>query len=76
MEYLGRHRGAAMPVSMMAVLALMVFGAMGILLATVVTVEHAVHAQAAKRNAANPLTAAVAIALISGANNLLDPKPR
>jgi hypothetical protein len=39
---------------MMALLALMVFGAIGILLTTTVILEHSVRVRAAKRNAAHP----------------------
>ncbi len=65
-----------MPVFKMALLALMVFDAIGILLTTVVIVEFHAHAQAAKRNAAHPPTNCWATAVDYGAGNSLDPKPR
>jgi hypothetical protein len=40
---------------MMALLALMVFGAIGFLLATAVNLEHSVYKRASKRSAAIPL---------------------
>jgi len=55
-----------MPILMMALLALMVFGLIGILLTAAVILEHSAHARAAKRNAAHPVT--------SGAVNSLKPK--
>jgi hypothetical protein len=54
----------------------MVFGAIGILLTTAVIVELPVHAQAAKRNAAHPLTTDLAASVNYGAGNSFDPKPR
>ncbi|MGA2201389.1 MAG: hypothetical protein ABSG40_05445 [Terriglobales bacterium] len=55
-----------MPILMMALLALMVFGLIGILLTAAMILEHSAHARAAKRNAAHPVT--------SGAANSLKPK--
>jgi hypothetical protein len=43
-----------MPTSVMALLALMVFGVLGILLITTVILERSVRVRAAKRNAAHP----------------------
>jgi len=40
-----------MPILMLALLALMVFGAIGLLLTTAVILEHSAHARAVKRNA-------------------------
>jgi len=60
-----------MPSSVMALLALMIFGVLGILLITTVILERSVRVRPAKRNAhpfKNPVS--------SGAGNPLRPKPR
>ncbi|MGO9866046.1 MAG: hypothetical protein ACLPLR_20760 [Terriglobales bacterium] len=59
-----------MPILMMALLALIVFGAIGILLTTAVILEHSAHTRALKHNAAHP----VATALASGAVSSRDAK--
>lgn len=61
-----------MPFPEMALLALMVFGALGILLTTAVILEHSMLKRAAKHNAAHPTKNPVT----SGAGNRLHPKPR
>ena len=48
-----------MPILMMALLALIVFGAIGILLTTAVILEHKAHTRALKLNAAHPVATAV-----------------
>jgi len=48
-----------MPILMMALLALMVFGAIGILLTTAVILEHSAHNRALKHNVAHPVATAV-----------------
>lgn len=47
-----------MPFSIMALLALMVIGVFGNLPATAAVLEHSMHAPAANRNAAHPMTTA------------------
>lgn len=54
-----------MPILMLALLALMVFGAIGILLTTAVILEHSAHARAVKRNAGLPITSAVTNGAVS-----------
>jgi hypothetical protein len=61
-----------MPTSVMALLALMVCGVLGILLITTVILERSVRVRAAKRYAAHPIK----IHVPSGAGNLRHPKPR
>jgi len=51
-----RHRGAAMQILLMAFLALIVCGAIGILLTMAVIMERLEHAHAAKRKAAHSAT--------------------
>jgi hypothetical protein len=57
-----------MPILMMALLALLVFGVIGILLTAAMVVEHKAHAHAAKGDAAQPAS--------SGAGSSLHPKLR
>jgi hypothetical protein len=52
-----------MPILMMALLALMVFGLIGILLTVAVVLEHSKHAHAAKGDAAHPVTSDAAPSL-------------
>ena len=70
MDYLWQHRSGALPIQLMAVLALVVFGAMGMLLTMAVILERWVCVRAAKRNRAHPMTTAGT----SGAGNSRDPK--
>jgi uncharacterized membrane protein len=49
-----------MPVLMIALLALLVFGLIGILLSAAVILEHSTHAHAAKGDAAHPGTSGAA----------------
>jgi uncharacterized SAM-binding protein YcdF (DUF218 family) len=65
-----------MPIVTMALLALMIIGAIGMLPATAAILELLVHAQAAIGNAADPMTTAVATAVVSGAGNSLASIPR
>jgi len=60
------QRGKTMPILMMALLALVVFGLIGILLTAAMILEHKTHAHAAKGDAAHPGT--------SGAVSPLHPK--
>jgi hypothetical protein len=59
-----------MPILMMALLALMVFGLIGILLTSAMILEHSQHAYAAKRGA----THSAATAMTSGVASSLKPK--
>ncbi|MFY9854327.1 MAG: hypothetical protein WAK26_10680 [Terracidiphilus sp.] len=61
-----------MPFPEMALLALMVFGALGILLTAAVILQYSMPRRAAKRNAAHPNTNHVT----SGAGNPFHLKPR
>jgi hypothetical protein len=63
-----QKRGKAMPILMMALLALAVFGVIGILLTVAVVLEQSKLKRAAKDNAAHPLT--------SGAIPSLNPRLR
>ena len=60
-----------MPILMMALLALMVFGAIGILLTTAVILEHSAHTRAAKHNAAHPVATAVTSGAVSSRDSKL-----
>ena len=50
-----QQRGVAMPILLMALLALLVFGLIGILLTVAVVLEQSKHARAAKGDAAHPV---------------------
>ncbi|MGO9650034.1 MAG: hypothetical protein ACLPOO_18510 [Terriglobales bacterium] len=52
-----------MPILLMALLALLVFGLIGILLTVAVVLEQSKHARAAKGNAAHPVPAGAAPSL-------------
>src|SRR5450759_4982753 len=67
-DNLWQQRGEATPILMMALLALMVFGLIGILLTVAVILEQSKHKRAAKGDAAHPVT--------SGATPSLNPKLR
>ncbi len=63
-----------MPILMMALLALIVFGLIGILLTTAMILEHRKHAHATQGDAAHSSTTAATTIGISGAAPSLKPK--
>lgn len=60
-----------MPILMMALLALIVFGAIGILLTAAVVLEHSAHSRALKRNAAHSAASAMTNGAASSRNSKL-----
>ena len=60
-----------MPILMMALLALIVFGAIGILLTAAVVLEHSAHARAVKRNVAHPVPTALTNGAVSSRDSKL-----